>query len=126
MICIEVIAHSCLIPKLCPAAPDGQSGITRELVFLDMQFLNEVLVVTVMAIVECSIAKHFKPARTILQGQVVVVVPLVVARCLAVGLHAETVTLWPNGPDADHGIHLGVVLCTGCGDDIDVLDIHRL
>ena len=109
-----------------PAASAGQICFSQELVFLDVQLLCEVLVVAVMTIVECCIAKHLKPACAVFQSQVVVVVPLVVARCLAVSLDTEAVALRSECPDADHGIHLGIVLCTRCGDDIDVLDVIRL
>ena len=91
-----------------------------------MQLLNEVLVIAVVAIVECRIARNLQPARAVLQGQVVVVVPLVVARCLAVGLHAKAVALWSDSADADHGVYLGIVLRSGGGDDVDVLDVIRL
>ena len=78
-----------------------------------------------MPVVEPYVCKHLQTACTILQGQVVIVVPFVVPPRLAGGHKTESLALSLQRLDAYDGIHLSVILGTGCGDYLYVLDVCR-
>ena len=122
----EVVAHPSLVVKLRPAAPYRQLSPAEELVFPDVQLLVYVLVEAGVTVVEGDIGKHLEPSSAVSQGEVVVVVPFVVLRGLTHGLQAQPVALWLQRLDADHGVHLGIVSRSGCGDDVHALHVSRL
>ena len=95
-------------------------------ILADVQFLINVLVVAVMAVVECHVGICLHSACTVFQGQVVVVVPFVVLPRLSGRHQTESVALCFQGLDADDGIHLGIILGSWGGDDIHAFDICRL
>ena len=126
MVGVEVVVHSGVVLQLCPAAPDGQVNACEELVFPDLQLLLHVLFHAVVAIVEGHGGEGLQAAGAVFEGQVVVGVPLVVLPRLAGGHQAEAVALRLQRLDANDGVHLGIVFRPRRGDDVHVLDVHRL
>ena len=90
----------------------------------DVQLLVDVLVTAVVAPVEGHIGKCLETCYVILQGQIVVVVPLVVSPRLAGGHQAQPFSLRLQGFDADDSIHLGIVACTRSSNDVHTLHVR--
>ena len=91
-----------------------------------MQLLLNVLISTVVTVVECYVSRNLQSACAIFQGQVVVAAPLVVFPRIAGHHQTQSVALCLHCLDTDDGIHFGIVLGTRSRDDIYALDIHRL
>ena len=95
-------------------------------ILADVQFLVDVLVVAVMAVVESHVGKGLQSACAIFQSQIAIVVPLVVLPRITGRHQTESVALWLQRLDADDGIHFGIVFRSRSRDHIDALDVDRL
>ena len=126
MVGAEIITQASLILEHRPPATQGQVGTDVEHILADVQLLLQVLVIAVVLPVEGYVGKGLQSARAILQRQVVVVVPMVVAPCLTGSHQAQSVALGLQRPNADDGVHLGIVSGTRRCNHIYALDVCRL
>ena len=126
MVNVEVITQTCLIPYLRPTTSSWHIHMNIKQILTDVHFLVNVLIVAVVSIIECHCGKSLQSASAVFQGQVVVVVPLVVLPRLSGCHQTESVALGLQRLDANDGIHLGIVLGTRSRNHVDALDIYRL
>ena len=126
MVGVEIVAYTCLVLKFCPGAPYWQISMDIKQVFSNMQFLIVILIVAIVAVVEGYGSKSLQSACTIFQGQVVVVVPLVVLPRLSGRHQTQAVALRLQRLDADHSIHLGIISGTRGSNHIHTLNVYRL
>ena len=115
MICVEVVAKATLVIERSPCASYWKYRFCIKQIFADMDFLVNVLVCAVVSVVEGYVGKSFQSVCAILQGEVVIVVPLVVNSRLVVSHYAQSVALWLQGLDTDNSIDLCIIPGTwGC------------
>ncbi len=90
-----------------------------------MQFLVDILIITVVTIIDCYVGKSLQTACSIFQRQIVVGAPLVVFPSLTGDHQTKSIALRLQSLDDDHSIHLSIVFRTRGSNNIDTLDICR-
>ena len=94
MICVEVVTKTTLVIERSPCASYWKYRFCIKQIFADMDFLVNVLVCAVVSVVEGYVGKSLQSVCAIFQGEVVIVVPLVVSSGLVLSHYAQYFALW--------------------------------